>query len=729
MRKLSLFLALGALALSMLIAGCGGGGDSLLSGSAISGGASKAPIAQGRVFVDGVYKTTTSDTGNFSLSGVNFNGQDRVEVQIRGGSTPFQTYPDDQVVLEGYYYKGDSNVYLSAFSMLEKRWIDQGLSREEAQSRSSALFNTVSALVGMNFGNVNVKSNPAQSDAFEVAQQALLSFLGVSESSSQDIGTDLGNAIDNNLTDATDTSSFNTDLGNFANDIIANRENILNTATTARGRTTALTVDTDQIKTAAISVNAWHSTDGGTLTQDGTIYLDLADATGTQQLDFFFNRGTDGSAGGGGIIEIVSDGTSRTNNTANVFASRLPNVPSGDFYVGGSVTALNAGSTNVNNTYARLEFDPTALTECAKRNMLDDVYSVRFYVGSNSNLTVTFKVRFTYSTIMSQVDSINTAAFGDATWTRDSTFNFGASDRALYIDKNSRVDIGAGTDLTANIEYSGADNLDAVFLRFLAPSGFRFNRSGWSRFYNNIDVYDLTAGGSPQTVTATTGAQVEGTGNFYLVAYGDDQPVGKKTFKAQVIDKETGAVLAVNGSDDDPIYFTTTDSLKKIADITLSQYGGDATPTYTELGSRTVGPDLAAFTGTIKTWGTLSGQDADCTGVDEVTDSTWQLSVWSFNEDDVSGFMYGAAASNTASDWAQNLDVVHDGAGVDGVTATGLVVDNCNLSIDPGANSIFKAYYHAGRFNVDKISVIYEYEPADSTENYSKASNTLDFEQ
>ena len=209
--------------------------------------------------------------------------------------------------------------------------------------------------------------------------------------------------------------------------------------------------------------------------------------------------------------------------------------------------------------------------------------------------------------------------------------------------------------------------------------------------------------------------------------------MGKKTFTAQVIDKNSGTILAVNGSSDDPIYFTTTDSLDKIAGITLSTYDGDSTPDYSDMGTQILGPDLAAFGGTVTTWGTLSGQKTDlataCSLVDEVTDSSWQLSVWTFNEDDVSGFMYGVNATNSSSDWSKNLDIVEDGVAIDGITATSIVAANCTLTIDPGPNSLFKAYYQAGRFNVDKISVKYDYEPSDDDESYSKASNTLDFVQ
>lgn len=732
MKKLSLFFVLGAMILSLFAVGCSSSSSSGLGGTSIGGGASKAPIANGYVWVNGSYVTRTDANGNFSLPSVSFGGSDRVEVQIRGGSTPFFTYPDDQVVLDGYMYKGDSNVYLSAFSMMQKRWVDAGLTREEAQGRVTALFNMVSALVGFDFGSVKATSNPTDSNAYEVAQQALLAFLGVNEQTSSDIGTALGSAIETTLTDSTTTGNFNTDMTNLANSIIANRENILAAASSARRLTgaSALSVDSTKIQTSVIGLNVWHSTSGGVteaLNQGGTIFLDVDSAA--QNLDFFFNKTTAGAAAGGGLIEVVSDGTLQTNNTGSVLASALPTIPGGTFYVGGSVTALTAGTTALNNTYARLVFDPSAFTETQKRALLDDVYTVRFYAGADRTLTLSFKIRFTYASIMGQVTGVNTAAFGDASWTRDATFNFGASDRALYIDKNDHVDIGNGADLTADINYAGADNLDSVFLRFLAPAGFKFNRAGWSKFYQNIDIRTITAGGTPQTVAANDAGQVKGTGNFYLVAASADQPVGKKTFTAQVIDKNSGTVLAVNGSDDDPIYFTTTDSLTKIAGITLSTYGGDATPTYAELNTRTLGPNLAAFGGTVTTWGKLSGQAADCTGVDEVTDSTWKLSVWTFNEDDVSGFMYGSTnSSTTASDWAQNLDVVHDGAAVDGITPANIVVNDCTLTVDPGANSLFKAYYHAGRFNVDKISVKYDYEPTDTTESYSKASNTLDSE-
>ena len=730
MKKLSLFFVLGAMILSLFAVGCSSSSSSGLGGSSIGGGASKAPIANGYVWVNGSYVGRTDADGNFSIGSVNFGGADRVEVQIRGGSTPFFTYPDDQVVLDGYLFKGDSTVYLSAFSMMQKRWMDSGLSREEAQGRVTALFNMVSSLVGFDFGGVEASSNPTESNAYEVAQQAVLAFLGVNEQTSSDIGTALDSAIGNTLTDSTSATDFNADMTALAIDIRANRENILAAASAARSLSggSVLSVDATKIKAATtIGLNPWHSLDGGDLSQAGTIFLDAGGAA--QNLDFFFDKTTAGADSGGGLIEVLSDASLRTNNTGSVLASALPAIPGGTFYVGGSVTALTAGTTELNNTHARLVFNPSAFTETQKRALLDDVYTVRFYAGADRTLTQSFKIRFTYASQMGLVSSVDTAAFGTGLTGAD--FNFHASDRALYIDKDSRINMGTGAGIAASIKYTGKDNLDSVFMRFVAPSGFKFDRTGWSKFYSNIDLYNLTAtddsvaGGTLAVAAADT--QVKGTGPFYLVA-SSDQPVGKKTFIAQVIDKNSGTVLAVNGSDDDPIYFTTDDSLTKIAGITLSTYGGDTTPTYADLQTRTLGPDLAAFGGTVTTWGTLSGQATNCTSVDEVTDSTWKLSVWAFNEDDVSGFMYGSTnSSTTASDWTQNLDVVHDGTAVDNIIPASIVAANCTLTVDPGANSLFKAYYHAGRFNVDKISVKYDYEPTDTTESYSKASNTLDF--
>lgn len=730
MKQVRLMLVLGAVCLALLLASCGGSSSGLSGISSLGGGASKAPINGGKVYVNGSYITTTSANGNFTLPALGYAASDYpLTVEIKGGRTAFQTYADDQVVLDGYLYAGDSTIYLSAFSMIKKRWIDAGLTAEEAQGRLSSMFATIGALVGYDFGSVGVGDNPTASTAYEVAQQALLSLLGVDESSAANIGEALGAAIEGNLTDSIDASAFNTDMGNLVTAVIANRATILAAASTAKGLGTALSVNTSAITSAAVGLNVWHTSDDTSYSQAGTVWIDAGTAT---TVKFALTRTSSGAASGGGVLKVDTAGNFTANSSDAVRVSHVPVILGSTLTKAGSAFAY---TDSFNNSYLQLAFNPASLTEAQKRGLLDDVYTVRFYAANNASLSQTFKIRFTYAAVMGKVTDLDLGSFG--TGLTASSYNFGTSTKPLYIDQNDRIDLGTGAALQADVNYSGADNLDGVFLRFVAPAGFKFNRAGWSTFYSNIDVYDLTSGANGVTIdtganTATvlgSSTQVLGTGNFYLVATPSAQAVGKKSFTVKAMEKTGSSVQATNSTGK---YFVTDNSLSKIAQIDMTSYNGQTDLSYSNKAAWDADGDmdpLLVFVGTVKTWGKLSTIDSDCSTLATATVSTandnWSLSTWSFNRD--SGAGTGFTYNDTT--WAKNLDLVDGGSSIESSTVS--LASDCTLTITPGSTARYKSYFLGNdNYNVDKISVVYKYdESASDTNDFSITSDTLDFYQ
>lgn len=735
MKKFVWLLMAGAVSLTLILVGCGGGGgSSSLLGGSVGGGASKAPIIGGAVYLNGIYSGDTDSNGNFTVSATALSGfassDYPLTVEIRGGRTNLRTYSANTVVLDGYMYEGDPNVYLSVFSMMKKRWIDGGLSLEAANSRATAVFNTVANLVGYDFGSVNANSNPAENVAFEIVQQSLLTYLGeqgqaIDEASTENIGNALGTALGAIITDSTAASNFNTDLANIATAVINNRQNILSAAGTAFGTTVAL--DETKILNSLVGLNVWSTQNAGTnQSQAGTLYVDV-NGGGTLNLDFHFDWDVDPGTGGltnttvGGALELTAATGAVAPSTA--YAIRLSSAPTMDnLTVTLDGTTAITSTTDLNNHYVRLAFARGSMTNAQKWAAIDAPLTISFYAADNTTISQSYTIRFYDSTNMSTVTSVD---FSNTTLTA-ATYNFGASTLPLFINSGDSVDIGNGSIFDARVAYTGANNLSGAFVRFLAPEGFKFNRaSGWTSLYRNLDIKTITAGGSPQTVAnVATSTDLTGSGNFSLVA-DSAQPVGSKAFTVEVKDKTSGQVLATSSKS---VYFTTTDSLSEIAAIDIASYGGDTTPNYTVTGgaANVIGPDLGNFVGTVKTWGTLSTQHANCstgagstvrtTGV--AATSSWALSVWTFNSSASAGWSYDG------STWNKNLDVMTSGSAIDSGTVA--IADDCTLTINPGSNSRFMPYYVSGHYNRDKVSVTYT---KSGTGGYTTSSDYLEFTQ
>ena len=732
MKKLSLLLVLATALLTLAIAGCGGGsGSDGIGGTSIGGGAAKAPINGGKVYVNGTFVTTTDSTGNFSLSTAGYSASDYpLTVEIRGGSTPLQTYGDDVVVLDGYMYSGDSTIYLSTFSMMEKRWVDSGLTREQAAGRIQSVFNAIAAIVGFDVSGVTSASNPVASNAFEVVQQGLMNYLGVDESTATNIGSSVATALDTNLTGSTTAAAFNTAVGNVVNAVVANRQSIIQAAATARG--TTLSMDSTQIEDAIIGLNPWAVNNGGTATQDGTLYVDL-NSGGNVDLVFHFDYDIDPLTGGtanttaGGVLKITgSTGAIAPDSTEGLMLASVPTMDGLTVGLGAGLTTITAGTTSVNNSYVTLRFACGTMTAAQKLTSLDNPLTVRFYAEDDTNVAQTFTVRFYDSTNQSSVTGVDMSGSTLAA----ATYNFGASDTPLYINASDGVTGITPANFTATVSYDGADNLDGVFLRFLAPAGFKFNRSGWSTAYRNLDIYNLTITNAAGNTTVQDGdsTQIPGSGNLELWNGSSAQPVGLKEFTVEVKDKTTNQVRA---SDSKSVYFTTTDSLDHIASIDLTDYNTSASSevvTYTTSGGSAVqyGPDLANFTGTVSTWGTLSGQDTSCAAAQTTVQtlsaaatSSWKLRLWSFNSDADVGFSYDG------STWSQNLDIQTAGAAIESSTVA--IADDCALTINPGANSRYLPYFVSGYYNQDKVSAVFSYDGTGTASDYTVTADPLTF--
>ena len=723
MKKLSLLALLGAMCLSLLLVGCGGGGGSSLGGTSIGGGASKAPIVNGKVYINGVYVTDTDTSGNFTLGSLGYSAADYpLTVQIRGGQSTIggtvKTYAADQVVLDGYMFSGDTTVYLSALSMMQKRYVDAGLSREEAQSRVIAVFNTIASLVGFDVSGVTAGDNPTATDAFEVVQQGLLSFLGVDESTSADIGSALGSALSTNLTGATDAASFNTALGNVATAVVNNRTSIIQAAAAARG--TTLSLDSSKIQDAVVGLNVWHTQDASTYAQGGTIYVDLNATLGNLTLTFDLNRNNAGAASGsqGGALKLAAaTGTIAADSSAHVNIAAIPTMDNSLLSVNKGGGAIAAGD-NVNGSLVNLVFARNGKSDAVIWAALNDTLTVRFYAEDNTAISQAYTIRFYDSRSQSTVEDVD---FRDASF---GPFNASSSTKPLYVDASHAFSTTiTPANLKAHVNWSGADNLDGVFMRFLAPAGFKFNRSGWSAPSRNLDIQ--TMGISSDADNNATKACDDSTLTSYssaisLVADATAQPVGEKSFTVEVKDKTTNQVLA---SDSKSVYITTQDSLNHIKSIDLNNYGSNATNDELENGG--VPPvaynPLGAFAGSVTTWGTASGQVANCSAaVYNNSNASWKLRLWYFNSSATAGF------SRDGSTWAQNLDVLSAGSAVVNNAAVAIASD-CGLTVTPGDNAQFQPYYISGTYNRDKVSAVYTYDAAGSTSDFSITSDPLTF--
>lgn len=704
---------LSVLALAMY--GCGSSSSSLGGGlGSLSGGASKAPISGGSIYVNGVDSGVDTDaSGNFALPlsvlSAYSSGDYPLLIEIRGGTNTSDNtvYGATTVVLKGYMYEGDGTLYLSTMSTLIAQLVDSGSSITEAKAAVESLFNTIAGLMGMSYTGIGYTSNPTASDQFELVQQGLMSFLGVSEAGNSNIGAAITAAF--TTKGINNAAGITANLGTIATNVIQNRAQIIANAQTARG--TTITTDTTLIVDKLVGVNVTGKvTAGGTL-GTSALWVDMNDTT----IDVIFDTadtaakyaGAGSYDGTGGLVYLDVNLTAGTATTVCDSAGGITlSAPTASYLTMANATGNVNGANNITAS-----FDFTGYTAAQMSALNGTELTFTFTADDDTTLTTTLTVVLFDSNTMAQITGVTLTAP-----VTQADFNFAAQGNAVNIDGLAVTGglTGGAAALAATVAYDG--NKDTIpnlyYARFLSPEGSKFNMSSPALLSRNIDLLFPTLGASPAAFSASTASNAY-TGTWKVEINSGAMAVGKKTFKVEVRAKSDNALHA---SDTQDLYFVTTDSLPSIALIdTLKLGGNDPYQVAVDTAANPIDINANHFTANVETWGTLSGINGDCTGttIKTATD-TW--TIWRQG-----GVKSGAGfRDSSATVWTDNQDMETAG------WTFGLTAGTCVLDMQAPAGDLYKVYYVSGQYNRDKVFV--RYQETASGDEHTVDSSTMTIE-
>ncbi|WP_243543939.1 hypothetical protein [Pseudodesulfovibrio tunisiensis] len=692
------------LGLSLIIAGCGGGGGGSSSSTA-GGGVGKSPVSGASVYArlaDGSWTSaigTTGTTGAITFTGLSsLSASDYPAVlKATGGTLNSGNGAAFTGELRGILESSTSQVYLTPASTMVAALYDQGITLADAQTQVRAIVQNLLGYTSVDpLGNFLASTAATQQN--EVAQQALLFVLGISDAETNSGTMDnLLTKLQSTATQLATGSSFSTiaqaesgyDGTTSLATYISNNSAVINQiAADALGTTTASmtipTVDTTTVFPDKFVVNTTTSDPGATR------------SAATLGADTSSSFTVDGNAGSTTYIKVGLTSTSPTGwDTTAHSQFTLTTAPSVGTLTLQDGTSVSAGST-FNAANAALD------------DGISNAMVFKYVVDASTTAqTVTIKVTAsgvsTGATVartltINIVDASTTVAASSLTWSGSAVIKqlTDASGTGTSLSSGSTGSI-ATNDYQATVAILGSKTATQANgkykMSFLAPDGFKFvvGSTNW----DNYDQATLVDAGSgtftatvPTTVTLVTTAA---------------KPFGAYNFTARLIDKDDDSIERTTG---DAVYFVrsgTTGWPAKIDTVRFNNGGGATSSVSLAVnGSDEIAfASQADFTGRVLTWSDVANETT--TGPTSLS-GTWYLIAGPMPSSGDYGF-----GNSTGGTMYANYDAS---------TNSVATYSQPTITVDM-ASKYFTPNYGTGKSNQDTITLKY----SDSTNGFSVESS------
>lgn len=669
--------------LGFMVAGCdsssiGGGGGGGVGKSPISGATLDALDANGVAYAN---IGTTTTTGAINFTNLPSGATYPLRINATGGRLNGGTGAVFTGTLRGVLTSASGTVFITPASTIVTQLYEAGYSVAEAEQ-------TVKSIVQNAMGlSIDPLADFTASDAAkqnnELAQQALLFALGVPNAETSDAAmqnleqtlTSLSTALADGDTVDTAVAGINSGytagsgLNTFVDDNIAEITSIAEAAidetittptvdiiTKTPGRFYIENRSDPSAATAAITVG----------NDDTSTFAAPTTSTSTSYIVIGLNEASGGNWAGG---------------DANFQFTTLPTIGALTTYGDVAVTTgvdydSSNGGANTGLTAAPV-FKYTVTSPATAGT---DTIAVKSTTASGETVTRTITIN-----IVDPASDVTSSSFD---WGGNASLIKGLTDTntsGTSLAKDAYVTLAANDvkgDLVVLGSQSSADVNAKYRVSFEAPAGFGFYDTGYTKTWTNYDqATTMTGAATNWSASVPFGVKLRTT---------KAMPFGEYTFKAKLIDKDTGSVERTTTS---TVYLVRSGATTWPAKITTVKYDNSDPASATSSVSLSITDTVnnrilldaaqTDFTGTVLTWANLA---AGSTGGPGAMTGNWYLTTANAN----SGF--GVLSPITASDNYDMTSLASYAGGTITLDAKGL---------------FFTPNYGTTKANQDSVSISY----------------------